>query len=113
MPHTREGAAEIAARRLGLTYEDYVRRVGLGLKWCTRCRSWHPREHFAGDDTRSDGLQAKCRACDARLYQQRRARRGGGRSSTAGVSHFFSGGVVVDTSDPAVFADPHTSRRRQ
>lgn len=55
------GALRTAARRLGLDPDDYARRVAAGLRWCTRCKAWHPRSEFGRDASRSDGLMRACR----------------------------------------------------
>lgn len=69
MPSPRSGSttrrirgAEItAARRVGLTVDEYQARVVQGLKFCTNCKTWHPLEDFGSDASRSDGRAAHCR----------------------------------------------------
>lgn len=36
---------------------------GCNRKWCTKCKQECPRDRFAKDRTRSDGLQATCKDC--------------------------------------------------
>lgn len=38
---TAIGAAKTAAKRVGVTLEEYERNVAAGRKWCYRCRVWH------------------------------------------------------------------------
>lgn len=54
------GVEKVAARRAGLTVDEYRRRLASGLKWCTSCKEWHPRSAFTKDATRFDGLDAHC-----------------------------------------------------
>jgi hypothetical protein len=63
------GSIRTAARRLGLTDDEYAARVGAGEKWCRACRAWHLREAFPADCSRGDGLDSRCR--DARRREPR------------------------------------------
>lgn len=60
MPQTPKGARLLAARRQGITLEEYVRREASGLKWCSRCRAWEPLSAFGKDASRCDGMAASC-----------------------------------------------------
>jgi hypothetical protein len=55
------GAAKVAAGRIGISLAEYRTHTDAGRKWCTGCKVWHPREDFAIDRTRGDGLTAVCR----------------------------------------------------
>lgn len=57
---SRVGVMKQAAQRVGVTVEEYERRVAAGLKWCTACKAWQPRSEFVVDRSRSDGLRARC-----------------------------------------------------
>lgn len=74
------GSIKTAARRVGLSVEDYQARVAVGEKYCTGCKAWHPRGDFTADRSRSDGLSATCRAIHnvraRQRYQPRPHRRG-------------------------------------
>jgi hypothetical protein len=61
----RERAAKIAARRLGITVEEYTERRGSGQKWCYACRVWHPYSNFNRNKCASDGLANVCRKVNA------------------------------------------------
>jgi hypothetical protein len=51
-----------AAKRIGVSREEYMHRLSLGEKWCTQCKAWHARSAFGIDATRGDGLSARCLA---------------------------------------------------
>ncbi len=61
MPGNRTGALKIAAKRLGLSLDDYLNRIKGGQKWCTRCREWHSVGDFISDPSRADGINPNCR----------------------------------------------------
>ncbi len=58
---TPEGAAKIAARRIGVEVAEYLARREAGEKWCFGCRDWHSVTAFSVDRSRSDGLNGQCR----------------------------------------------------
>lgn len=62
MAGNRNGAIKVAAGRVGLSEEAYRDRLAAGDKWCTRCRTWHPRASFDTDRSRGDGVKASCRS---------------------------------------------------
>jgi 5-methylcytosine-specific restriction endonuclease McrA len=55
-----DGARKTAAKRLGLTLAEYEAKVAAALKWCGRCREWHPTAAFGADLTRGDRLASRC-----------------------------------------------------
>lgn len=57
------GVLKIAAKRVGLSFEDYMAQIEAGLKWCNCCRFWKETDKFGNDRTRGDGLDAKCLDC--------------------------------------------------
>ena len=73
---SRIGVIKIAAQRIGKTLDIYSSQISSGLKWCWKCREWHPKTEFVSDRTRGDGLAAVCRnACSTgrpRGWQGRR-----------------------------------------
>lgn len=72
MAQTKDGAARVAAGRVGVTYEEYLSRVSGGLKWCTGCKEWHQRSAFGVDTSRAEGLAATCLvACRTRRAAKR------------------------------------------
>lgn len=60
-----------AARRVGLTLEDYEKQRALGLKWCAVCKAWHERDNFGNNRARTDGLQTFCKAGNRVLGRRR------------------------------------------
>lgn len=63
MAQTKEGAIKIAAKKAGLTIEEYQRLVDSGLKKCTKCKDWQSASNFNKDSTRWDGKSSKCHSC--------------------------------------------------
>ena len=63
MAQTKDGARKCAAKKAGITVEEYLQQVRAGLKKCTCCKKWKPTDFFAKDRSRYDGLKSKCRDC--------------------------------------------------
>lgn len=63
MAQTKEGAIKVAAKKAEIPVAEYKRRVTLGLKRCTACKAWKPREEFDVDRSRYDGKTAGCIPC--------------------------------------------------
>lgn len=61
------------AAKVGSTPDEYAALVGLGLKWCAGCHSWHDRRAFGPNRRQGDGLMAQCVAW-RRAYQRARYR---------------------------------------
>lgn len=61
MAQTKEGALKIAAKKAGVSIEEYQIKREQGLKWCTNCREWHPTDAFGVDRSRWDGLVPSCK----------------------------------------------------
>ena len=61
MAQTKDGALKIAARKAGVTVEQYLASCEAGQKWCVLCRLWHPTKDFAKDSSRWDGHVPSCR----------------------------------------------------
>ena len=60
---------KVAAKRIGVSLDEYLSRVALGQKWCTTCKEWDSRFIFAPDSSRGDGLAAGCRSRKPRALQ--------------------------------------------
>lgn len=60
MAGNRNGAMKTAARRAGVSLDEYRERIGKGQKRCTRCKTWHERAAFGADVSRPDGLSSTC-----------------------------------------------------
>lgn len=63
---SRAGALKVAAGRIGLTLEAYLKHVQAGLKWCYKCKKWKQKPCFHQDKNRGDGLAAACSGCRSR-----------------------------------------------
>lgn len=50
-----------AAKRIGVSTDEYLSRIALGMKWCSCCKEWHSRFIFTIDRIRYDGLASSCR----------------------------------------------------
>lgn len=77
MAQTREGAEKTAAKKCGLTVEEYRRRSASGEKHCRHCRCWKLIACYGIDSTRYDGLASICTACrkeQAKVQRVRKAR---------------------------------------
>lgn len=60
---SRLGVLKIAAKKGGLSLEEYQGRLASGLKRCTFCEEWKAIDQFAADATRWDGKTAGCIEC--------------------------------------------------
>ncbi len=69
MAQTKEGALKIAAKKTGLSVDDYKRLVESGRKRCIDCKAWKPRSQFSTDASRYDELAARCRECNQARYK--------------------------------------------
>lgn len=63
MAQTKNGAIKCAAKKAGITIDEYLQRTEAGLKKCTNCKQWKPSNYFAKDRSRFDSLKSKCRDC--------------------------------------------------
>lgn len=57
------GVMKSAAKRIGLSLEDYTAKLAAGLKWCTCCKFWKPLADFGKDITRGTAKASHCVAC--------------------------------------------------
>lgn len=108
-----EGALKTAARRLGLTVEEYKAQVAAGLKWCIECRQWQGVEEFGVDRSRGDGLAARCLQSKRSRERQRYVRRprpqpgrrfvasrdGDKKQARRRVNHLVDTGLLPDPGD--------------
>jgi hypothetical protein len=108
-----EGVRKAAAKRVGLTIEEYDARIAAGEKWCTGCKEWHPRGMFKVDKSRSDGLAAACTKNRKQRYRetyQPRPRPEPGRRFVAArdddrlqargrVNYLVNAGLMADPND--------------
>jgi protein gp37 len=62
MAQTKDGARIIAAKKIGIPLTEYLDKC-IEEKWCYKCRSWENKNKFNVDNSRGDGLSAKCHDC--------------------------------------------------
>ncbi len=74
----------IAAKRIGVTLDEYARNRFAGLRWCYVCRRWRPEARFGPDRARnratkraegSRGVDGQCIECRKLLDDSRGDRR--------------------------------------
>lgn len=49
-----------AAKRIGVSEDEYEAHIASGEKWCNGCKEWHSEAAFGPDSSRHDGLAASC-----------------------------------------------------
>lgn len=49
---SKRSAFATAAKRIGCSTDEYVANREAGLRWCVRCRVWHPESAFGLDAVR-------------------------------------------------------------
>jgi HNH endonuclease len=54
------GVEKVAAKRIGMSFEEYKAKKEAGLKWCTNCKEWHPISDFPKDSSLKMGLSCHC-----------------------------------------------------
>jgi hypothetical protein len=60
---TRIGAIKCAAKRCGITYEDYLRNLEAGLARCFYCNTWLSLDSFQKTTIRANSCSSMCKAC--------------------------------------------------
>lgn len=55
-----------AAKRIGVSLDEYISFTQAGFKHCRSCREWRSRCRFCVDASRGDGLSAVCMYCSRR-----------------------------------------------
>ena len=59
------GVIKVAAKRIGVTEDEYRKRRSMGQKWCTYCKKWRDKNQFPSDSSRGDALAKNCRDCNS------------------------------------------------
>jgi hypothetical protein len=72
MAQTKEGAIKIAAKKVGISVEEYLAHKSNSEKWCYKCDEWKTFDEFGHDSTRSDNRKALCKKCSL-INERRRA----------------------------------------
>lgn len=60
---SRDGCEKSAAKRSGLSVEEWRARRAEGIRRCFRCREWVRLEDFSADQSRESGRSHSCKAC--------------------------------------------------
>lgn len=63
MAQTKAGALLSKAKTLGITVNELVQLISMGLKRCTKCKYWRDVKDFGSDSSRGDGVSCKCTPC--------------------------------------------------
>lgn len=61
--HTPPRNALQAARKVGISVEEWLAQRKDGLLWCYRCRQWKQSSVFGFDRSRSNGRASACKPC--------------------------------------------------
>lgn len=125
---TKLGAEKVAAKRSGVTVEEYRARVAAGLKRCCGCKVWRSIEQFCNDSSRSDGIACSCRVCSSergkRKYTPRPrqsklgarfvpVRSGDKLQARARVNHLVTNGLLTPPGVLPCFDCGHTGPDRR
>lgn len=57
------GVLKTAAKRLGMSFDDYLARINAGDKWCTFGKHWAQKAIFPPDSHRPSGKAQACAPC--------------------------------------------------
>ena len=55
-----------AATRIGVSPEEYARRLKCGMLWCWACRKFQDKGEFGKDKGRTSGRAACCKSARAK-----------------------------------------------
>lgn len=70
----RLGGLKCAARRCGLSLDEFTARRDAGLHRCYRCKEWKPSALFSADKSRRGGRASICKACGSQASTASRYR---------------------------------------
>lgn len=71
MANTHLGGLKIAARRAGVSLDEFMRRVDSGEKWCCACKKWQKVGEFYSDASRYDGFASSCKKAQSERGKRR------------------------------------------
>lgn len=69
MAQTHEGAIKIAAKKAGLSIDEYLTKINNGYKKCTICEKWKFIDEFNKDKSRADGYSSRCKPCSTAIFR--------------------------------------------
>jgi len=58
------GTQKVAAKRIGIDFDEYLKKISSGMKWCTKCRQWKLVDDFNKDSYRGGGIASICKDCN-------------------------------------------------
>jgi 5-methylcytosine-specific restriction endonuclease McrA len=85
---TKMGATKKAAKKLGISVDEYIAHQSNGEKWCNRCQAWRPQELFKPGKYKCTWSLTGQRYKNSELTRQRMSEARKGRpSKRRGVKH--------------------------
>jgi hypothetical protein len=63
MAGNKLGSSKRVANMLGISLDEYLRKVSSGLKYCYGCQKWLSTNLFSIDLSRGDGISSLCKKC--------------------------------------------------
>lgn len=66
------GVEKVAAKRLGIPFEEWKEMRAKGMKWCSYGKHWQEIEFFPPDSTRGDGKAQACFHCFSDFQSKRK-----------------------------------------
>lgn len=66
-----QGSLKTAAKRIGMSVSEYVKKINNDLKWCSSCCRWLGVDNFNKDRSSGDGLKSKCKQCSKALWRRK------------------------------------------
>lgn len=72
MATTLIGAQKIAAKKLGMSLDDYLARINAGQKRCYVCKSWKLLVEFDVDNSRGNKRAGACIECKRTAFRKTR-----------------------------------------
>lgn len=67
--HYQQKARGLPLTKLRRRYVPVDTRNDNGEKWCSTCEEWKDPSNFASSKGKADGLQTRCRPCNAEIYR--------------------------------------------
>lgn len=114
MAQTPQGAILIAAKKAGISPEDYRSKINAGEKWCTLCRKFHRRSEFGVENSRYDALAPSCRLSRSKSQREKYipstgpllrgkrfvfARLGDKKQARRRINYFVEAGIISPPND--------------
>jgi hypothetical protein len=65
------GAMKRWAKRIGISFEEYLRKRNAGFKRCTKCKIWKELIEYPKSRDRVDGLNPTCHSCIRKPFRKK------------------------------------------